>query len=87
MECMTLGGCKVGQAKVTKGYKLPCKYIIHTVGPKWKGGNKGEEELLRFCLVFILRREGFFALGVDKVQPKVDAYDDQIDKVKRRNVI
>lgn len=49
LECMTLGGCKVGQAKVTKGHKLLCKHIIHTVGPKWKGGDKGEESLLRAC--------------------------------------
>lgn len=48
-ECMKLGGCKVGQAKITGAHKLPCKYVIHTVGPKWKDGNHGEKELLESC--------------------------------------
>lgn len=47
--CSTLGGCEVGQAKITKGYKLPAKYVIHTVGPVWKNGKSNEEKLLADC--------------------------------------
>lgn len=48
-ECKTLGGCEVGQAKITKGYNLPAKYVIHTAGPVWNDGNSNEEKLLENC--------------------------------------
>ena len=48
-ECKTLGGCRPGEAKITRGYLLPARFVIHTVGPVWSGGNRGEPETLANC--------------------------------------
>jgi O-acetyl-ADP-ribose deacetylase (regulator of RNase III) len=61
-ECATLGGCATGGAKLTKGYRLPARHVIHTVGPVWTGGERGERDLLASCYrecFRIAREQGF----------------------------
>src|SRR3977135_3177335 len=48
-ECRSLGGCQPGEAKITRGYRLPARFVIHTVGPVWSGGHRGEPETLANC--------------------------------------
>jgi O-acetyl-ADP-ribose deacetylase (regulator of RNase III) len=54
-ECIALGGCPIGQARITRGFRLPAKYVIHTVGPMWRGGRQGEDETLASCYRAALR--------------------------------
>lgn len=61
-ECAALGGCKTGSAKLTRGYRLPTRYVIHTVGPVWTGGDRGEPQMLASCYrecFRIAREQGF----------------------------
>ena len=76
-ECRLLGGCKTGQAKVTKGYRLPASHIIHTVGPVWRGGDNGEPERLASCYRESLARAaeiGARSVGIPAISTGIYGY-------------
>jgi O-acetyl-ADP-ribose deacetylase (regulator of RNase III) len=76
-ECRTLGGCETGGAKMTKGYRLPARYVIHTVGPVWKDGASGEAGLLRQCYLNALalaQKNGFRSVAFPCVSTGVYGY-------------
>src|SRR5512140_1529298 len=77
VECITLGGCKTGDAKITGGYRLRAKHVIHTVGPVWRGGSHGEPELLLNCYrrCFQLAHEHRLAsIAIPAISCGVDGY-------------
>ncbi len=76
-ECRLLGGCKTGNAKVTKGYDLPAKWIVHTVGPVWRGGDNGEPDQLASCYEKSLRcahDKGARTVGIPAISTGIFGY-------------
>jgi O-acetyl-ADP-ribose deacetylase (regulator of RNase III) len=77
MECRLLQGCKTGQAKITKGYRLPAKHVIHTVGPVWQGGRAGEAELLASCYrnaLLLAERHGVASIAFPGISTGIYGY-------------
>ncbi len=76
-QCRLLGGCKTGEAKLTGGHKLPARHVIHTVGPVWRGGDRGEPELLAACYrnsLDIAARRGFATVAFPCISTGIFGY-------------